>query len=552
MTVVSADHLTVSQRAAYDATDPRVLILGGPGTGKTTVALLIARRILEDEPNRSTRHVLFLTFSRSATAELTRRAPHILAGDLGGRIDVSTFHSYAVSMLNAFRRFDGGPIDPVVIQTREQEKLGLAAAGALTYDEVIPQTIELLRSANWLRQELRSRYAAVICDEYQDTGQPAADFIEELAVGPQLICLADPDQVIFDFTDDSITRRILDYQASGAIEYDLGYDSRRDPSNVIPRAAAGIRRREFADPAIQEACLAGRLRMIQHDRLEEPFDVLVEQIRSALVGGAGDVGVFLATNRTVNEFAERLRAENIDHEIIGLSGAAGDAQVAAASAARFAVGTGDWNDFMVDLGVFVASCYRGQPPALAVGLVQELRGLDAGLVRALEGERDRFAALVGQPFEEFLDHATSFWARLFTGRPRQLWEQGLRDLRGQTLRIRRRHLDRSVSKAVTQIAAARRGVGLVDDIPAARAPVRVMNVYQVKGREMDDVILVHLPEDRDEWDPRGMQRLSRVHYVAMSRARRRATIVLPPEPKPFFAPYQRLCQGDATGTTTTT
>jgi DNA helicase-2/ATP-dependent DNA helicase PcrA len=509
----------------------------------------MARRILENEPNRSTRHVLFLTFSRSATAELTRRAPQILSGDLGRRIDVSTFHSFALSMLDAFRRFAGGPVDRVVIRTREQEKLGLAPAGAMTFDEVIPQTIGLLRSADWLRRELRDRYAAVICDEYQDTGQPAADFIEELAVGPRLICLADPDQVIFDFTDDTITRRILDYQASGAIEYDLGYDSRRDPSNVIPRAAAGIRRRDFDDPAIAEACRARRLRVIQHGPEDEPFGILVREIRSALVAGAGDVGVFLATNRSVNDFAERLRAENIDHEIVGLSGAAGEAQVAAAAAARFAVGTGDWNEFMIDLGVFVASCYRGQPPALAFGLVQDLRGLEPGLVRALEAEREAFMALAGRPFEDFLDHATSFWARLFTGRPRQLWEQGLRDLRGQTLGMRRRSLDRSVSTAVTQIAAARRGLGLVDDIPAARSPVRVMNVYQVKGREMDDVLLAHLPDDRDEWDPRGMRRLSRVHYVAMSRARRRATIVLSPEPKPFFAPYLGLCHGDSAGTT---
>jgi hypothetical protein len=68
-----------------------------------------------------------------------------------------------------------------------------------------------------------------------------------------------------------------------------------------------------------------------------------------------------------------------------------------------------------------------------------------------------------------------------------------------------------------------------------------MNVYQVKGREMDEAILVHLGDDRDEWSRDGMARLRRVHYVSLSRARRGATIMLPPEPKSFFAPYVGIC-----------
>lgn len=542
MSGLTPGDLTPSQQPAYAAREPRVLILGGPGTGKTAVALLMARRILNEEPAGSSRRVLFLTFSRSATAELARRAPQVLAGETGGRIEISTFHAFAMGMLNGFRRFAGGSLEPLAILTRDQEKLGLAPAGAVTFDALVPSALDLLRSAPWLATEYRHRHAAIICDEYQDTSQPSADLLEELARDAQLICLADADQVIFDWTDDTITRRIQDYQASGAREYDLGYDSRRDPSNVIPRAAAAIRRRAFADEAITEACQGGRLRVVQHLPLDEPFEVLVGEIRAALAEGASEIGVFLATNRSVNELAERLRGEDIEHEIIGLSGAAGEAQIAAAACARFAVGDGDWDSFLVALGVFVASCYRGQPPPLAVGLVRDRDSLDAGLLASLDRERDAMLDLAGAPLEGFLDRVGSLWRRLFYGRPRQLWELGIRDLRGQTLRIRRRPLDRSVARSVARIAEARRGVALVDDIPTSGAPVRLMNVYQVKGREMDHVLLVHLPTDGDEWRPVGMLRLSRVHYVSISRARRRATIVLPPDPKPFFTPYAGLCR----------
>ena len=82
MSLSTPGDLTESQKPAYGAREPRVLIMGGPGTGKTAVALLMARRILEQEPQGSVRRVLFLTFSRSATAELLRRAPDVLEKQL--------------------------------------------------------------------------------------------------------------------------------------------------------------------------------------------------------------------------------------------------------------------------------------------------------------------------------------------------------------------------------------------------------------------------------------------------------------------------------------
>ncbi len=541
MSTVTPGDLTPSQRPAYEADEPRVLILGGPGTGKTALALLMARRILEGQAPAPPKRVLFLTFSRSATTELAKRAPDALAGELGTRIEISTFHAFAMTLLNGFRRFAGGSLEPLAILTREEEKLGLAAPGALTFDAIVPAALELLRNAPWLANSYRERYAAVICDEFQDTTAPAAALLEELAGETQLICLADADQVIFDWTDPTIARRIADYRASGATVYDLGYDSRRDPSNVIPRAAAAIRERDYGSDAIADACRNDRLRIVQYSASEDGFDALVDLIREAQRGGASQLGVFLATNRSVNDFAERLRAEEMEHEIIGLSGAAGEAQLAIAACARFVVGDGDWDEFLIALGVFVTSCYRGTPPELAFGLVRDRELLEPGLITLLEAERDAFRALAGEPLEAFLGRAESFWRRLFRGRPRQLWELGTRDFRGQTLGLRGRPVDRSIAAAVTRLAQARRSVAWVDEITWPKAPISLMNVYQVKGREMDEVLLVHLSDDSDQWDPDGMRRLRRVHYVSMSRARQRVTLVLPPHPKPFFAPYAGLC-----------
>ena len=143
--------------------------------------------------------------------------------------------------------------------------------------------------------------------------------------------------------------------------------------------------------------------------------------------------------------------------------------------------------------------------------------------------------------ERFLQRMETLWRRIFTGRPRALWETGVRSLAGQTLAVRRRPLDAEIVSVITRVAQEQRASYLVDSAPWLTAPVRVMNVYQVKGREMDEAFLVHLPDDRDEWSFESMARLRRVHYVSLSRARRRATILLPPEPKSFFAPYAGIC-----------
>jgi hypothetical protein len=254
-----------------------------------------------------------------------------------------------------------------------------------------------------------------------------------------------------------------------------------------------------------------------------------------------DVGVFLATNRNVNEFAEVLREDQIEHEIVGLSGAAGDAQVAAATCAEFVVGEAEWSDFLIALGVFMASCYRGEPPPLAVSLVHAQDHLGTALTGQLDAERSALSSLEGEPLQALLLRLETLWGRLFVGRPRRLWELGIRDLIGQTLLARRRPLSAAVARSLYDIAGERRGAAYIDHLPAPTAAVRLMNVYQVKGREMDEVILVHMPGERDQWNPEGMRRLARVHYVSLSRARRRATILLPASPAPFFAPYAELC-----------
>ena len=68
----------------------------------------------------------------------------------------------------------------------------------------------------------------------------------------------------------------------------------------------------------------------------------------------------------------------------------------------------------------------------------------------------------------------------------------------------------------------------------------MMNFYQTKGREADDVILVYRDGDwfGDETEP--FPENSKVLYGSLTRARRRVTVLLPEDPHPLVAPFARV------------
>jgi DNA helicase-2/ATP-dependent DNA helicase PcrA len=534
---VTLDDLVGPQQTAFACRDRRVLIVGGPGSGKTLVALFIARRIVDEDV--AGRRVLFLTFSRAATSELTSRMPALFKGTAGQRIEVTTFHSFALGVLDAFRRFAGGPEQPVTIATREETELNVAAPGSVEFDDIVPTTLELFRAAPWILGLQRERLAAVICDEFQDTRDDFFALLEAVAQGRQLICLADPDQMIFDGLPGaaSIARRIEAYRATGPTEIDLGAVSYRDPSQVIPRAAAAIRDARFADPDLRAALDAKRVTI---DRVAGPVrDHVVEAIRVAVAGGAESVGVFFATNKQVNEFADRLRRDGLDHEIVGLSHASGEAELATAFLARFAVGLATWDEVLQRLGVFLASTVRGTPPPVARQMVLGDRSLDPGLARLLHAERDSLSGLTERTVGELIAEARAMWPRVFTGGQR-LWELGLDDLANETASIAHRLLDASVVEELAAIASKQRTVSAIDSLPANRAPIRVMNLYQIKGRQMDVSFTVREPGDREPRGSAEAQRLGRLIFVAVSRARQRAGFIFPVGVTGYFGQIARL------------
>ena len=139
------DGLDPDQRAAVLSTAAPLAILAGPGSGKTRV---LTRRIAHRVATGSadTRHVLALTFTRRAAAELTSRLRHL---GLRERPTVGTFHAVALGVLRQ-RATDTGRRLPELLPDRAR----LVAALVDSARRSGPSTTEVTAEIDWARARL--------------------------------------------------------------------------------------------------------------------------------------------------------------------------------------------------------------------------------------------------------------------------------------------------------------------------------------------------------------------------------------------------------------
>ncbi len=92
---ISDFSLNLNQLCAVEWNEGPLLVLAGPGSGKTLVLTLRAARLLQNDPDAS---VLALTFTTKAAEEMRERLDKIM-GERADRAHLCTFHSFAADIL---------------------------------------------------------------------------------------------------------------------------------------------------------------------------------------------------------------------------------------------------------------------------------------------------------------------------------------------------------------------------------------------------------------------------------------------------------------------
>lgn len=222
--------LSDKQKEVLEA-EGHLLVIGGPGAGKTTISILKAANVAASlQPSQE---VLFLSFARATISRVIEAIEneHNIPKALKSRINVETYHSFFWRLLQTHGYLLGLP-RPLTILTPANEAIALSAIrsgynaeaklteaekaeksgkeqaerlrqaqveGRVCFDLFARQVAELLERSQRLRQLIATRYPVIILDEFQDTNADQWRVVQQLGREGTLVALADPEQRIYDW-----------------------------------------------------------------------------------------------------------------------------------------------------------------------------------------------------------------------------------------------------------------------------------------------------------------------------------------------------------------
>jgi DNA helicase II / ATP-dependent DNA helicase PcrA len=261
--------LNPDQRAAVEAIEGPVLILAGPGSGKTRV---ITHRIayLMREVGVSPLNILAVTFTNKAARSMMERLEQLVPGD-ARRLTMGTFHAVCARILRRdgpqigvgsnFTIYDDGDQinlvktalkelnldekqhpprailsrisnaksdlkgpthfseyttsywEEIVLRVYRRYQELLAASNALDFDDLLMHTVRLFQERPDVLARYQERYVHVLVDEFQDTNVAQYQIVKLIAARHRNLCVVgDEDQSIYSWRGANF-RNVMNFES---------------------------------------------------------------------------------------------------------------------------------------------------------------------------------------------------------------------------------------------------------------------------------------------------------------------------------------------------
>jgi DNA helicase-2/ATP-dependent DNA helicase PcrA len=370
--------LNPPQRQAVTVDPGPVLVLAGPGSGKTRVLTHRVAYLLTHFAAQP-RQIVAVTFTNKAAREMHGRVVSLVQDPrLAAQINLGTFHALCARFLRRDGARLGLPSTFVIFDDADQESLARQALkennldprqhppsrvlsaissaknelvpaeaypatsyfgeivrriypryeellrqnGALDFDDLLVWTVRLLREHDDVRQAYRRRFRHLLVDEFQDTNTVQYELLRLLEPeGRDLFAVGDPDQSIYRWRGAdyrNVHRFQKDYPDHRLILLEQSYRSTQTvldaAMGVIDRQPGRTRKRLFTERGAGEA-------IVFHEAYDEDDEAafVLDTIALLTRGGLEPRGcaVMYRTNAQSRALEEAFLRANLPYRLVG-------------------------------------------------------------------------------------------------------------------------------------------------------------------------------------------------------------------------------------------
>jgi len=369
--------LNPAQREAVETVEGPVLVLAGPGSGKTRV---LTHRVayLVKERQVPPWQIMAVTFTNKAAREMKERL-YPLLGEGFHQLTIGTFHALCARILR--REAGAAGISPqyVIYDTADQLNLVqqairelnlddrlyrpqamlsrisqaknelltpqempahtyrdevarriyeryqalLAQNGALDFDDLLMKAVQLFRDNAQVRSHYQRRYPFILVDEWQDTNMAQYELVRLLAgERANLFVVGDEDQSIYGFRGAdyrNVARFRQDYPQARVILLECNY---RSTQTILDVANAIIARNLHRHPKRLYTQKGGGapITVVEAYDEEEEADLIVGEIQRLVAQGQarlGDCAVMYRTNAQSRPIEDAFVRRGVPYRLVG-------------------------------------------------------------------------------------------------------------------------------------------------------------------------------------------------------------------------------------------